>query len=412
MREIEEPIRGSGDICCSTFSGGRKIRRMVEYNLPVPVRRCEIESAIQESDCSLREATVHDFTAVREVVRRNGLSSPQYADWERLWRDNPFPADPSAPIGWVLEKKDHTIVGTLSNIRRTYAYNGEPVRAATASAWAIDPPYRSSAMFLAQRFFSQKNIDLFLNTTASAPAAAIFKAFRCSEIPDPLYTRVLFWITRYSGFARALLRKLRLPALPGMSQSAGMALYCRDVAHRPKVRYRQIETSLLSSFDDRFDVLWDVLRRRRNRLLAVRTSEALTWHFRPGLQTGGVAILAVLEADAILGYLVMKRGDDEGLGLRRFHVVDIQALCDENNVVPSLMAAAIEHAVRTGVDVVEAVGFHKSKRDLLEHLKPHHRTYPTCPYLYKVNASSPALRDALRSVDAWDASMFDGDASL
>jgi len=108
----------------------------------------------------------------------------------------------------------------------------------------------------------------------------------------------------------------------------------------------------------------------------------------------------------------MKRGDDDRLGLRRFQVVDIQAARDEPDIILSLMAGALEHAARSGVDVVEAVGFHKSKRDLLERLNPHHRTYPSFPYLYKVRADSPALRDALQNTDVWDASLFDGDASL
>jgi len=378
----------------------------------VPVRSCKIQSAIQEKDCSVREATVDDFAAIREVVCRNGLSSPKYADWARLWNDNPFRSALPVPLGWVLENKTQGIVGTLGNIARMYAYNGEPVRAATGSSWAIDPLYRTSAIFLAKQFFSQKNIDLFLNTTASPAAAAIFKAFRCSEIPDPLYTRVLFWIIRYAGFAGALLRKVRLPALVGLRHAAGMALYCRDAARRPKVRYRRMETCLLRSFDERFDALWDLLRRRRNRLLAVRTSEALTWQFRPALETGDAAIIALLESGALSGYLIMKRGDDERLGLRRFQVVDIQAARDEPDIILSLMAGALEHAARSGVDVVEAVGFHKSKRDLLERLNPHHRTYPSFPYLYKVRADSPALRDALQNTDVWDASLFDGDASL
>jgi hypothetical protein len=311
----------------------------------------------------------------------------------------------------VLEKKDHSIVGTFSNIPRTYAYNEELIRVAAGSAWAVDSPYRTSAIFLAKQFFSQKNIDLFLNTTASPAAAAIFKAFRCSEIPDPSYTRVMFWIGDYTGFARVLLRKKGLPAVRGLAHAAGMAFYCRDAARRPKVQYRRMETCLLRAFDERFDGLWEVLRRRRNRLMAVRTSDALTWQFRSALENGA-AIVAILEGGALVGYLIMTRGDDKHLGLRRFRVVDIQAASDEPDILLSLMSAALEYAASSGVDVVEAVGFHKSKRDLLERLNPHHRSYPSCPYLYKVRASAPALRDALQSSDVWDASLFDGDASL
>lgn len=371
-----------------------------------------MQPAVKASDCSVREATVDDFPALSEVLRRNGLSSPKFDDWTRLWDDNPFRSDPPAPLGWVLENKSQGIVGTLSNIARRYAYNGEPVRVATASAWAVDLPFRTSAIFQARQFFSQKNVDLFLNTTASAPAAAIFKAFRCSEIPDPMYARVLFWIIRHTEFAAAALRKKGLPAIAGVRHAAGLALSSRDLISRPKAQYREMEACLLTRFDERFDAFWDVLRQRRNRLLAVRTSAALTWQFRPALENKSIAILAVVDHGEFSGYLIMARGDDAQTGLRRFRVVDLQAKGDERDLVLPLMSAALEHAKAAGVDVVEAVGFHPAKRDLLAQLNPRHRMYSSFPYLYKVRPDAPLLRDALKSADAWDASQFDGDASL
>jgi hypothetical protein len=366
----------------------------------------------QDLDCAVREATPSDFAAISEVVRRNGLTPTSHELFARLWSDNPFRSELRVPLGWVLENKALEIVGTLSNIGRMYSYNGEPIRVASASAWAVDPPYRASAVFLAKQFFSQKNVDLFLNTTASEAAAEVFKAFRCSEIPDPSYTRVLCWITGYAGFAGSVLRKLDIRLLPGLRHAAAAALYCRDLIGPGRVRFLPMETCLLGGFDERFDTFWNLLRQRRNRLLAVRTAEALDWQFRPALENGSAAIIALLEGNTLSGYLILMRGDDARIGLRRFRVIDIQTIQDEAGLVLSLMRAALEHATRSGVDVVEAVGFHKSKRDLLEQMNPHHRTYPSCPYLYKVKSNCQPLQGALRNADVWDASQFDGDASF
>jgi|SRR5579871_33939 len=371
-----------------------------------------IQPAIQDLDCAVREATLSDFPAISDVVRRNGLTPASYEHFARLWNDNPFRSELTVPIGWVLENKALEIVGTLSNIGRMYVYNGEPIRVASASAWAVDPPHRTSAVFLAKQFFSQKNVDLFLNTTASEAAAEVFKAFRCSEIPDPSFTRVLYWITSYAGFAGSVLRKLDIPLLPGLRHAAATAFYCQDLIRSGRVRFRPMETLLLGGFDERFDALWEQLRRKRDRLLAVRTAEALAWQFRPALESGSAAIIALREGKSLSGYLILMRGDDERIGLRRFRVIDIQTIRDEPDVVLSLMHAALEHAERSGVDVVEAVGFHRSKRDLLEQMNPHHRTYSSCPYLYKVKANCQPLQDALHNADVWDASQFDGDASF
>jgi hypothetical protein len=371
-----------------------------------------IQPATQDLDCAVREATLHDFSAISDVVRRNGLTSTSYDVFAGLWNDNPFRSELTVPLGWVLENKAQEIVGTLSNIGRMYIYNGEPVRVASASAWAVDPLYRTSAVFLAKQFFSQKNVDLFLNTTASDAAAEVFKAFRCSEIPDPSFTQVLYWITGYAGFAGSALRKLNIPLIPGLRHAAATAFYCRDLMRPGRVRLRPTETCVLDGFDERFDEFWNLLRHRRDRLLAVRTAEALTWQFRPALENGSASIIALLEGKTLSGYLILMRGDDDRIGLRRFRVIDIQTIRDEPDIILSLMRAALEHARRSGVDVVEAVGFHRSKRDVLEQMNPHHRTYPSCPYLYKVKANYQPLQDALRNPDAWDASQFDGDASF
>jgi hypothetical protein len=372
------------------------------------------EPATQETECSVREITFDDFAVVREVACRNGLGSPTYttANWLRLWNDSPFCFSDSPPLGWVLETRSQGIVGTLINTPRMYVYNDEPVRAAVAGCWAVDPPGRFASILLIERFVSQKGGDLFFRTTASSRAAAVFKAFGWQETPAPSYKSVLFWITRYTEFAGALLRKALWPEVPGLRHAAGMVLFGRDMARRPRVRYQRVETCTLSRFDERFDALWEVLRLRPNRLLAVRTRDALAWQFGPSLENGNAAVIAVPEGGGLAGYLIMKRQDQEQVGLRRFGVVDIQVARDEPDLILSMMAAALEHAAHSGVDVVEAVGFNKWKRDLLERLNPHHRTYPSCPYLYKARSDLTTLRAALAHTDAWDPSQIDGDASL
>ncbi len=387
------------------------IVNMVYYG-HMSVRGDKSEAANQEIDCTVREASLGDFEAICQVMRRNGLDYPNYSYWARLWNENPFRFELQVPIGWVLESKTQGIVGTFSNVPRMYTLNGEPVRAAVARNWAVDPQFRSASIFLANKFFSQKNIDLFLNTTASPEAAAIFKAFRCNEVPGPSCARILYWITHYAGFAGALMRKAGVPAFAGIRHATGLALCCRDLAYRHKDRHQQMEVSLLPSFDERLDAIWELLRSRRDRLMAVRTRDALAWQFRPALESGDAVILGLMQGDNLSGYLIMKRYDQQQYRLRRFRVVDVQAVRDEANAILSLMSAALDHAARCGVDAVEAMGFHRSKQDLLERLNPHYRTLPSSPFLYRVSADSRPLWDALLDADAWDPSPFDGDAAL
>ncbi len=370
------------------------------------------ERANQELDCIVREATLGDFEAICQVKQRNGLEPGSYSHWSRLWNENPFRSELQVPVGWVLENKTQGIVGTFSNILRMYIFNNEPVRAAIPSTWAVDRPFRFAASYPAAEFLAQKNIDLFITNTASPRTEARLKELGCVEIPGPSCAQMLFWVTNYARFAGAFLRKVKLPDVTGVKHAAGLALYLRDLIHWPQRRFQRMEVYLLPGFDERFDALWDVLRRRPNRLMAVRNREALNWQFRPALESGDLCIFGVMEGDRLAGYLIMRKYDHEQYGLRRFRVVDIQVMSDESNTVLSLMSAALDHAARSDADVVEAMGFNKPKHDLLERLNPHHRTLPSYPYLYKVSTDSPMLENALREADAWDPSPFDGDAAL
>jgi hypothetical protein len=370
------------------------------------------EPADQDVDCIVREATLDDFEGICRVKRRNGIEPGDYSSWSRLWNENPFRFELQVPLGWVLENKSQGIVGTFTNIQRMYYYNNQPVSTAVARALAIDPQFRFLAVTLTDKFFSQKNIDLFLNTSASPQVSTLFRFFDCKEIPGPSCAQMLFWIANYAGFAGAFLRMKSLPAIAGIRHAAGLALFLKELAHRPKVQYQQNEVCQLTSFDERFDAFWELLRQRKNRLMAIRSSEALTWQFRADLDSGGLVILGVMDGEGLSGYLIMRRYDHEQYKMRRYRVVDIQAIEDDPNIVLSLMSTALKHAAHSGVDVVEAMGFNKSKHDLLERMNPHHRNLASSPFLYKVSTNSASLQQALREAGAWDPSPFDGDAAL
>jgi len=96
------------------------------------------ETVKQELECTVREATWDDFEAICQVKRRNGIVPEDCSHWVRLWDENPFRFKHPVPLGWVLENQAQGIVGTFSNIPRTYFFNGEPVRAAIPSSWAVD----------------------------------------------------------------------------------------------------------------------------------------------------------------------------------------------------------------------------------------------------------------------------------
>jgi hypothetical protein len=360
-------------------------------------------------DCILRTASFNDYDGIQGATRRNGIKSPAFEDWARLWTDNPYWSEETTPIGWVLESPSMGIVGTLGSIPRVYEYNGKPVRAVAANAWAVDPAFRHAAVSLAAEFFAQDGVDLFLSTTASPSAGMVYKAFGCEEVPGPSCAEIRYWITGPVGFAGAVLEKKKWPAWL-LKHVVGGALFCADLRRTVRVRSDRDVVEVLRGFDERFDVFWERLRLTPDRLLAVRNHRALDWQFRRVRRSGEVVVLGLKRRAGLGGYLIMNRFDEPRSGLRRFRVVDLQVLEEESDGVCLLMNAALRHAREVGVHVVEAMGFNAATQRALDELRPRRRVLPSSPYLYK--ATPMDLASALAHAEVWNASPFDGDAAL
>jgi len=217
----------------------------------------------------LREATLDDHAAIMGVLRRNGLAEVDYDRWARRWTVNPFRAKrPEIPMGWVI-----------GDIPFGYEWNGRKLMAAVVSAWAVDAAHRTASLGLAAKFFAQEGVDLLVITTANNASGAVFRALRAEPIPCPGYMDRLVWITDYAAVSADRLRRRGVPAAPLAKYPAGLALRALDRARgRNRLGRRSGSVRPVEANDGRFDALWDRLRRRADRLQAVRDRAALSWH--------------------------------------------------------------------------------------------------------------------------------------
>jgi hypothetical protein len=352
----------------------------------------------------LREIRFDDYDGIGAVLVRNGLRRPTPEQWTYLWNANPHREQLAGiPLGWVLEHDPDGLVGTFRNIPFLYEWNGRPIKVAVASAWAVDPIHRHQSLRLAMEYFKQPLVDVLLNTTAVAETSGkAFLKFRAERVPQPAYTTRLLWITGYVGFAASLLRARRIPAASVLQYPAASGAKLADV-----VRYRRSRAHepvvIVDAFDARFDRFWGAMRQRRERLHAVRDAATLTWRF--ALERQRPTIVAVPRGNTLAGYAVLVRRDQGEL--LRFEVADLQALDDDARVLRAVVSGALGAAARQGVHLVAMTGFCGAKRHALNALKPHVKTVPGWPLYYK--SIDGTLEEPLRSADAWDLSLYDGD---
>ena len=147
---------------------------------------------------NIREIKFNDYKKISELVYSNNLHIYNYKYWQDLWLLNPYYKNINNKWvkGWVLEHKNQ-IVGFLGNFPMVYSFLGKDYIVAVATCWVTGKEYRNYSLLLMKAYFNQKNIDLFLSSTANETASAVFKAFQGNNINFKEYKENLLFIFNY-----------------------------------------------------------------------------------------------------------------------------------------------------------------------------------------------------------------------
>lgn len=363
----------------------------------------------------LRRARIEDYAQIEQLESAHGLLTMAADDWRGLWLDNPLfkRLGDNWPIGWALEDGAGRLVGSLLNIPTQYTYRGRDLVAATGRAWVVAPQYRGIALWLMDEYFNQHNADLFLNTTVNSLAVDPFTAFGSTPTPVGDWETAAFWITNYRGFAKAALRIKHAPGPALLAPAAAAALWIKDtLTAEPLARNGPAaDIDQTSGFDPRFDAFWqELVRQNPSKLLGVRNSQSLTWHFAGPLRAGQLWVLTASRNGLMRAYCIVKRQDHPPSGLIRMRVVDYQTLEARDNLLAPLLRAAIKRCVTENIHVLEHVGCDLPKMRTFDLHAPYRRKLPAWSFYF--SAADAKLQADLQNAQAWDPSAYDGDASL
>lgn len=370
---------------------------------------------------TLRRAGLADAPAVTDFLEDLGLAMPQgeaavRRHWQMLWRDNPaLPAHArDVALGWVLES-DGRIVGFFGNIPQVSYFAGERVRVSSARAWGVDKAFRAETPTLCRAFFGQKDVDLLLISSASAPAGQRCLEFGASKLPQPDYDRILYWVLDGGGFVRAGMRKKGAGAAAAwlLGSLGGMALNARVrlAGRRPFAALDDVTIARVDDIDDAFDALWRAkLNEYPSRLLACRDAETLRWYFGLRQSAAETRFACVRRSGRLLGYAALVREDSTVIGLRRLKIADMLVLGDDEATATALLTAAYEYGIAKRCHVVELIGLPESLRAHAAAAKPMTRPMATFPFFYK--ALRPDLIAPLGGGAGWYVTAYDGDTAL
>jgi hypothetical protein len=382
---------------------------MLEFN-PPPIPR-------SQKTLRLREVRFEDYSQVAALAAKNHLYVESYPEWTHLWTNNPAYREikDRFPIGWVLDNGGGGISGYLGNIPLNYELEGKSILAAATRAWVVDSACRPYSPLLLGTFFQQRNVDLFLNTTVSSEAAAAYSIFQGIRIPVGAWDRSLYWITHHRGFTESFLRTKGVAMAEPLSYPLSVGIFLRDQARKSRFEGHRTAVTVLpcAAFDDRFEAFWASLKKKKsNLLLAVRSREALEWHFTFALQQNAAWIYMVEGNAGLAAYSVFLRQDNLETGLKRVRLADFQ--CLEQEMAPGLLTAMLKAAIdrcrKESIHMLEVIGLTPELERKLERTSPHRRPLPTWMCFYKPNNTS--LAENLKNAAVWEPSLFDGDSSL
>jgi hypothetical protein len=362
----------------------------------------------------IREVRFEDYDQITALQIAYERPARPYEEWEHLWARNPayLSVGSDWPKGWVVEHWDGKIVGYLGNIPLLYELGGQRLLTAVAHAWVVDANYRPYSLALLDLYFSQKNVDLFLNATVGPAGRDSFNVSQSPRVPVGDWGRSVFSITNRQGFLAAWLgEKVRPIARPLSFGLAGALAAVQALSFHSLPRNgAKHPFQLCKSIDGRFDVFWEGLRKNNpNLLLAVRTREVLEWHFKFPFRNDQAWILTA-GTEPITAYAIFLRYDNPAAGLTRMRLIDFQALDGDTALLAPMLKWALDRCRREGVHMFESIGFHPKKMKIIDQLCPYRRKLPCWMYFYKTPHAN--LAEKLADPSTWDPSQFDSDASL
>jgi len=369
------------------------------------------------TSATVREATFEDFGAVSALNSRLGQGPDSVENWCRLWRDNPAITQGGATsrIGWVLEDAG-AVVGFFGTIPLLYQFAQKPLIAAATCRFAVEPAYRAFSPLLLTSFFRQKDVDLFINSTATPSAGQMMRALKAVELPQPNYGTVLFWVLDCRAFARETLRKLGSNSMLSRMGSFPVSVVLEGEGflrgRGPRNRKGSLSTKQMSirEMGPEFSQLWSEKNEQSRGLIATRSLEIMRWHFEPPHNRRTATVVGCYTHERLLGYAIVRHSEPATTGLRRSVIADMILRDESQQIVDALLHASFHCAKTSGSHALEVLGFPPRIRQMFLQSNPYTRNYPACPFFYK--ARNRELQSALSDANLWYATPFDGDSTV
>lgn len=290
-----------------------------------------------------------------------------------------------------------------------YTFQGHDLITSAGAALCVKAPFRRYALQLIDEYFSQP-VDLFLSTTIGPAAVSTLSRF-ASPIPQGRWDVTSYFVTAHGSFARRALQKYHVRPAGLLAHPVGWMLSIKDALFNavPPEPPRDVLIEVTDNFDSSFDGFWnELVRENPEKLLADRSSRALSWHFEAAIRSNRLWIFTASKSGRLRGYCVFRQ--ELAAGGPSMCLIDYQSLDAECDLLPGFLRTALRRCAAEGFHILQNVGVGVPKMRAFDHYAPYRGKLPNSVFFYR--AADAALQAKLREPRLWDPSLFDGDAAL
>lgn len=302
-----------------------------------------------------------DFEKISELNKRNNLITLNKHDWINLWNKNPyFSRSNEWIIGWKLLDKEK-IVGACLNIPFIFDFNNKEFLAAVCNNYVIDKKYRSFSLKLRHLFLNQKSIDLFITNSANSESEKIMEAFKAKKISQQDYQKRLLFIVNKPRFLFNFFKGLIIKEKIFFNRND------IQLIKEEKIKKNNNTFYLKKNFDNDFIQLAEGLNNFSN-LKSSKKLEWLKWKYNQYIERKKFYVIKIYKGQNFVGFIAMVSNVEKKYSFKKLSIVEIVISDKENDLLNDSLKYCIDVSKKFNFDVIDVIGYKKSKRIILEKL--------------------------------------------
>ncbi len=295
---------------------------------------------------TLREISETDYPGVQALHRGVGWPERSLAGWRWL-HANPARLEIGVPAGWVIDGPDGAPAGHVGNLIQRFRLGDRRLHGATGFSIIVTPAVRGGSRAMLKAFTAQPDVFARYTFNANSKSQPLYVRHGMQAWPEQTHALKLSWIVDPLPLALGRLWRRLYDAAPGLIGARERLMNDRlGRALRPTL---PPGVSQLTDFGDAspYAAFWRALN-TEGRLLADRSPEVQRWRLQDPDLSQPPLILALERDGAVVAYAMAMMAKSNILEPPVLEILDLEALRDHADAVPTLMEALLGAARAMG----------------------------------------------------------------